>query len=169
VTAPRAQFPIKGLGYGQVDEPTPRVLTPFWAAVALGAGSVGALVSIAVLGVFSVCVGTGIGLAVAGARFRMVGGYDQRVVPRIWIRPDGLDLAVLGRYAVTYRFVPWSEVVEFGFEAADAIWQTGPQAYVDLVLDDAVTRVRIGVVSPDFPAAVRHYSNGAHEVTWPIA
>lgn len=102
-------------------------------------------------------------------RFRLMNYERPPFVARVWLRPDGLDVAVPGRYAVTYRYVPWPEVVGFGIEAPDANGETGPQGYVDLVAEDSdvAERVRIGSVTPDFPVAVRHYSAGAHEVTWP--
>jgi hypothetical protein len=168
---PAAQFPVKGVGFGRVEEPAPRVLTPVWTVACLVVGVLGVVVSVGALRLGAVCVGLLAGLFVAGARLRMVGFYDQRVVPRIWLRPDGLDLAVVGRHAVTYRYEPWRDVVRFGFEEPDAIWETGSQAYAELSTEDpdVSERVRIGSVTPDFPAAVRHYSAGAHEVSWPTA
>jgi hypothetical protein len=108
-------------------------------------------------------------LFVLAIRFRVVGLDERAFVPRVWLRPEGLDVAVAGRYEVTYRFVPWPQVLGFGIEAADAIWETGPQAFAEISAGDAAApeRARIGSVTPDFPAAVRHYSAGAHDVTWP--
>jgi len=91
-------------------------------------------------------------------------------------RAAGPSAAAVGALAVIVSisglgpaaFVTWPQVVGFGFDEPDAIWESGAQAYLDLD-EGEPTRVRIGAVTPDFPAAVRHYSAGAHEVTWPIA
>jgi hypothetical protein len=159
------------MGFGELQEPTPRVFTPVWVMGALIAGAVGVVVTMGALGPAAICVGAAAALVVLALRFRAAGLDEQAFVPRLWLRPEGLDVAVVGRYAVTYRFVPWSEVLSFDIETADAIWETGPQAYAELSTDGpgARERVRIGTVFPDFPAAVRHYSGGSHGVTWPAA
>jgi hypothetical protein len=147
------------------------VLTPVWAIASLVVGALGAAVSVGALGIGALCVGMAAGLFVLGVRAKIVTNdfSPPSVVHRIWVRPDGLDVAVVGRHAVTYRYVPWDRVNGFGFEEPDAIWETGAQAYAELSTEDpdAPELVRIGSVTPDFPAAVRHYSAGAHDVRWP--
>jgi len=147
------------------------VFTPVWVIAALAVGAAGVAVSAGGLGPGAICVGLAAALFVLALRFRAVGFDERAFVPRVWLRPEGLDVAVAGRYEVTYRFVPWPQVLGFGIEAADAIWETGPQAYAELSTEDpeAPEWVRIGSVTPDFPAAVRHYSAGAQDVTWPSA
>ena len=39
MSTPAEQFPVRGLGFGQLQEPTPQVFTPAWVIAALAVGA----------------------------------------------------------------------------------------------------------------------------------